>query len=430
MFQWVIDEFISGLYIFFGRNIKRSTPVTTDLPAIKIYRGVSIYKVNGSQYWYVRVWDKERQKYIVKGTGETSAIAAREVAKDYALSLLKQDRTVEREFTFRYFAVRLLAKANVQAEKGERNLGYVKSIRWAIQNEDWGLVRKLGQKDVRKITTRDFRDYIDDLTKSRPELSSSTKNTIMAAFRNVMKEAREEGAIDDVPETPRSKQKDNPRPFFRFHPLVSKEEDTYKGLLDTAQKMVSDGVVIRGIPVTDELYDLILFLTHSFVRPIVSELYAIRHSDVTVADDPRRLIVTVRDGKTGYRAANTMPGAVSAYERIKQRYPDAKPEDFIFLPQYPNRVTASKIIQRQFKELMKLAKVEDDPYTGQKHTIYSLRHTAICMRIILSHGQVNIFNLAKNAGTSVDQIERFYARHLPLSREMAINLQSFGGQGG
>ena len=54
------------------------------------------------------------------------------------------------------------------------------------------------------------------------------------------------------------------------------------------------------------------------------------------------------------------------------------------------------------------------------------RHTAICMRIIFSEGQVNIFNLAKNAGTSVDQIERFYARNLPLSKEMAINLQSFG----
>jgi hypothetical protein len=40
-----------------------------------------------------------------------------------------------------------------------------------------------------------------------------------------------------------------------------------------------------------------------------------------------------------------------------------------------------------------------------------------------SEGQVNIFNLAKNARTSVDQIERFYARNLPLSREMAINLQ-------
>ena len=68
------------------------------------------------------------------------------------------------------------------------------------------------------------------------------------------------------------------------------------------------------------------------------------------------------------------------------------------------------------------------PITDTERSVYSLRHTAICMRIILSHGKVNIFNLAKNAGTSVEQIERFYAKHLPLSREMAKNLQSFGGE--
>ena len=58
----------------------------------------------------------------------------------------------------------------------------------------------------------------------------------------------------------------------------------------------------------------------------------------------------------------------------------------------------------------------------------SLPHTEIYMRIILSHGQVNIFNLARNAGTSVKSIERFYARNLPLSAEMAKNIQSYGGQ--
>ena len=51
------------------------------------------------------------------------------------------------------------------------------------------------------------------------------------------------------------------------------------------------------------------------------------------------------------------------------------------------------------------------------------------MRIINSHSKVNIFHLAKNAGTSVDQIERFYAKYLPLSKEMALNLQSFGDEG-
>jgi hypothetical protein len=36
--------------------------------------------------------------------------------------------------------------------------------------------------------------------------------------------------------------------------------------------------------------------------------------------------------------------------------------------------------------------------------------------------------LAENAGTSVEQIERFYVRNLPLNAEMARNLQSFGGE--
>lgn len=80
------------------------------------------------------VWDQERQKYMVKGTGETSAIAAREVAKDYALSLLKQGHRVEREFAVQYFAVRVLSKASIQFAKGERIHGYVDSIRWAVRS--------------------------------------------------------------------------------------------------------------------------------------------------------------------------------------------------------------------------------------------------------------------------------------------------------
>ena len=207
---------------------------------------------------------------------------------------------------------------------------------------------------------------------------------------------------------------------------MAKEDDNYQKLLAAIKKAAEEGVSVRGFAVTDEFYDMILFLTHSFVRPISSELYAIKHSDVTVADDPRRLIVTVRDGKTGFRGANTMPAAVSVYERILQRYPIAKPEDYIFYPQYKNRTTASGMIQRLFTEVLRYGELQTDTPTGKTHTLYSLRHTAICMRIINSEGKVNIFNLAKNAGTSVDQIERFYARFLPLSKEMAKNLQSFG----
>jgi hypothetical protein len=259
-------------------------PSMTDLPsAIKIYRGVSIYRMEGSQFWYVRVWDKERQKYIVKSTGESSAINAKEMAKSHALSLLKQEQIVDKEYTFKYFGLKLLQKQTLMAKSGERNANYLKTLQWAIQNEDWGLIRKFGMKDVRKLTTRDYQTFIEELSIKRPDLSASTKNTIMAAFRNVMKVAVDYGAIDAVPSTPRTKQKDNPRAFFRFHPLVPKTEDGYRRVRAAAKAMAKEGVVIRGVPVTDELYDIVMFIVNSFVRPITSELYAIRHSDVMVS---------------------------------------------------------------------------------------------------------------------------------------------------
>ena len=179
-------------------------------------------------------------------------------------------------------------------------------------------------------------------------------------------------------------------------------------------------------PITEELYDLILFTVHSFVRPMTTELYALKHNDITIAEETKRLLVTVRNGKTGMRIANTLDGAVAPYKRLRQRYPDATEEDYIFLPHYENRVTAACVFARQFNALLEETQLKMDAVLQTERMIYSLRHTAICMRIILSQGRVNIFNLAKNAGTSVEQIERFYARNLPLSPELAKNLQSFG----
>jgi hypothetical protein len=249
---------------------------------------------------------------------------------------------------------------------------------------------------------------------------------LMATFRNVLKVARDDGLIDFVPATPRVRQKDNPRAFFRFSPLVAKDHDEYQALLVGAKQLASEGKLFRGIAITEELYDLILFCVHSFVRPTITELYALKHNDIALETEPKRLLLTIRNGKTGFRVANSMGGAVSAYERMKQRYPNAGGEDYIFLPDYPNRETAARIFARQFNVLLDKTGLKHDPITNTQRSVYCLRHTAICMRIILSHGKVNIFNLAKNAGTSVEQIERFYARNLPLSAEMAKNLQSFG----
>ena len=121
-----------------------------------------------------------------------------------------------------------------------------------------------------------------------------------------------------------------------------------------------------------------------------------------------------------------MPGTIAPYKRLCERYPEAAGEDYIFMPHYKNRATAARVFSRQFNTLLERTGLKHDAVLGTERTIYSLRHTAICMRIINSLGKVNIYTLAKNAGTGVEQIERFYARNLPLSAELAKNLQSFG----
>ena len=158
----------------------------------------------------------------------------------------------------------------------------------------------------------------------------------------------------------------------------------------------------------------------------MSELYALKHSDVGFSEDPKGLLLTIRKGKTGHRVSATMDAAVAIYKRIQKRNSGATGEDYLFLPEYKNRATAARVIQRQFNHLLAVTGLKHDVTTNTERSIYSLRHTAICMRLVLSHGQVNIYSLAKNAGTSVNQIERFYAKRLPISKELMENLQSFG----
>ncbi|NCV63752.1 MAG: hypothetical protein EBW49_07545 [Betaproteobacteria bacterium] len=48
---------------------------------------------------------------------------------------------------------------------------------------------------------------------------------------------------------------------------------------------------------------------------------------------------------------------------------------------------------------------------GESCTLYCLRHTAIMERL-LNGDRIHVLSLERNARTSVEMVERFYARHL------------------
>lgn len=407
---------------------------------ITIRRGLAIYKINASPYWWCRIRDPKNKKNIVRSTKETSRIKAREAAEELSSSLFSNGITaaVPKEYSFEHFADLLIQETELDVSKGIRSPSLLKDLKYILNNKDRGLLKTFRTKDIREITTADFTSFVRKIISKRSDLSASTHNQLRTCFRKIMKVALLEGAISAIPDVPKlNKSVPNTRTFFRFNPLVPKERDDYQKILKTAEQLAERNISVRGIKITSELRDIIIFTVHSFVRPTYSELYALKHSDVTIRSDPKRLLLTIRKGKTGHRITDTMPAAVSVYERILERQKirlknDANDKDnklkdeYLFLPQYENRETAKRIIMRQFNYLLEEANLKTDNYTGHTHSMYSLRHTCCCMRIVLSEGKVNLYALAKNAGTSVDMLERFYLRNLPNTSELARNLQTFG----
>jgi len=127
--------FITTLYNFdplISLNLKELYMATNSLPAaIKIYKGLSIYRVDGSMNWYVRIWDSKKKKYLVKSTGCDNAVQAREVAQELGLSLLRNAPQVENNHTFKHFALKMLNKSTLEVQRGDKSKGYNHSLKFS-----------------------------------------------------------------------------------------------------------------------------------------------------------------------------------------------------------------------------------------------------------------------------------------------------------
>jgi hypothetical protein len=106
-----------------------------------------------------------------------------------------------------------------------------------------------------------------------------------------------------------------------------------------------------------------------------------------------------------------MPDAVGIYKDLCDLRSEPHRDDFVFYPQFKenNRTQALSIMGRHFDYLVREADMKKSA-GGAPRTLYSLRHTAIMFRLQNSEN-LDLLTLAKNARTSVEVIERFYASH-------------------
>ena len=242
----------------------------------------------------------------------------------------------------------------------------------------------------------------------------------------------ESGVIQTVPsftiELNKTQNRDNPR--------ISFTEKEYKLFLDTLKKCIEEEDFIKGNQITLEHYYLVVFQVSTFLRPTHS-VFGLRYKDISLNEskDVKSLKLRVV-GKTGFRVVDSMSYAVDYLEKLKELNPDYKEDDFLFFPQYKNRTTAIRswgMIFTHITEKCNLKYVDFEMINQngsietikQPRTPYSLRHYSLQIRLIKSKGKINVYLFARNAGTSVEQLERFYLKHLDTNDVIVKNLQSF-----
>ena len=368
-------------------------------------RGLSIYKTGRSPFWHARIYDAVKKKYVVRSTKETNRIEAAEVAEGIVETYKKKQNSahaVSKDRSFEHYA-KLLSEMTKQKAKASRNKYAFSDQSKILFREKDGLVSYFGKHDVGKITSGMVRDYLLFLDKRREKpLAMSTKSKQCGVIRQVLMLALEDGVIDIIPPMPKQRTVDKPRVSF---------SDAEYGLLLEAARTIADAneTRVRGVPVTREHYNIIVFAVHSFLRPTETELFGIRHCDIEMMDaEPRHLLMTLT-GKTGYRKSATLDAAVDIYKKQQIIHADAKPTDYVFMPEYANRTTALNANRRIFNHCLQETRLKKDK-DGNDRSPYSLRHYALKTRLVKFDGKVNIYWLAENAGTSVDQLERFYRK--------------------
>lgn len=313
--------------------------------------------------------------------------------------------------SFVEIAERLIRDAEVDGRAGTKSVTLARDYR---QRLNAYCAPFFGRTAVNSINHRKLKEFQAWLLEDR-ELSSSTVLTIMSFVSMVLRLAADEDIISHVPRIPRPRQKDSPRASFTW--------EEYQRLLAGIKRLeaANPPVMVRAWPITPELREFAAFMVNSFLRP--GDAMALRHKDVEVKVSPqgnRYLKLTPPSSKTTLSPVVTMPKAVTIYESLKERAAKQKlagPDDYIFLPKRKRRAFAMEIMRRQFVYALEQEGLAQTNL-GEPRTLYSLRHSAIMFRLL--HGHVDLLTLARASRTSVEMIDRFYAK--PLHAEMNVDL--------
>jgi integrase len=392
---------------------------------------LQVYKRENTQYWQCSAsFNGEQYRATTK---EEGLAEAREAAEDWYLGLRGKSKAGllrKPERTFREAAEQFENEYQVITE-GQRSPKWVDGHKIRIRLHLNPFFGDLGLSEVTPGKAQEYRVH-----RMKPKAAQegegggaepkaykaparSTLHDEIVTLRMVLKTAIRHGWLTHLPDLSppyKTQGKVVHRPWF--------SPAEYKQLYEAAREHARKSASMPWQWNAEQVYDYILFLANTGLRP--DEAKNLQHRDVVVVDDEatgeRILNIEVR-GKVGFGPCKSMPGAVRVYERLKNRQKPARGKEegatkARELPVPTDLLFPGNHI-KLFNGILRRSSLKLDR-EGNRRTAYSLRHTYICMRLMEG---ADVYQIAKNCRTSVEMIQKFYAKHIMSAIDTAaINI--------
>ncbi|ACI50337.1 integrase family protein [Gluconacetobacter diazotrophicus PA1 5] len=381
----------------------------------------SIYKQTNSKNWFVR--------FSIKGQGQIRKSlqtadekeADRKAARIYYEALLRAEQGLEaRDKTVRVLADEWIAEGVLKAPERTALSRYIVGYfgddkpsdityrglqayrKWRLsywtegpgKNLEMVVYQRLGRQIRRPVT--------------RKTPTRSTLNSEQVVFKKFLTRCQNLGHIKTIPKFDKIEGEVHNRPGFS-HAEIEK-------ILSVLRKRT----VLPALSNEERyphilLYGYVGIMCGSGMRPI--ECQKLRWIDLVGFDESRNAKlcegrITVRvHGKGKSREFVPLDGTISDFLMIWDvqkiiRGSDPDPNDYIFVDIKGRHI---QTFNPEVVSLLEECSLRQD-YRGIKRTSYSFRHYYITFMI---NAHANIYDIAKNCGTSVAMIEKFYS-HVTL----------------
>lgn len=267
---------------------------------------------------------------------------------------------------------------------------------------------KKWRKEYWLTTEGQARTDIPESKKKPP--SPATLRREDSVLQAVFKFAVEQGYIEEeqIPHIKKEKGKTNRRPAFSLQEQNRLINEVIPDWINTTEHLkIRRQRYMMG--------KFVILMLHSGLRP--GEGYGIqrKHLDTnTDAKGNNAYTILVSEGKTGERTVTAQPEVMYVIDNIftslaewREEHgltPFLTPDDYLFSNEYGQHI---QDFSKGFSTMLSKYNLLNNPKTGEKRTIYSLRHTYASVRLL---NGVDIYIIAKNMGTSVKMIEEHYAQ--------------------